>query len=49
VALDSHRLAGVADVQTLMSKELIGVPVEATTLRAGIERSLTIVPVELAS
>ena len=49
VALDGHRLEGIADVQTLMSRELIGVPVEATTLRAGIEHSFTIVPVELAS
>jgi S1-C subfamily serine protease len=49
VTLDGRRLEGVADVQTLMSKELIGTRVEATTLRAGIERRVTIVPVELVS
>jgi S1-C subfamily serine protease len=47
VELGGRRIAGVADVQRLMEDEVIGTHVVATVLRAGLERRLTIVPVEL--
>jgi S1-C subfamily serine protease len=47
VELGGRRVAGVADVQRLMEDDVIGTRVVATVVRAGLERRLTIVPVEL--
>jgi serine protease Do len=47
VELDGRRIAGVADVQRLMEDEVIGVTVVVTVLRAGVERTVAVVPREL--
>ncbi|MBN1528310.1 MAG: trypsin-like peptidase domain-containing protein [Thermoleophilaceae bacterium] len=47
VEVDGTRLERVEDLQRLMVAELIGARVEVRVLRAGVERSLGLVPAEL--
>jgi S1-C subfamily serine protease len=47
LAIDHVALEDATDLQRLMVGERIGRPVEATLLRDGDERTLTVVPEEL--
>jgi S1-C subfamily serine protease len=47
VELAGRRIASVSDVQRVMEDDVVATRVVATVLRAGLERRLTIVPVEL--
>jgi S1-C subfamily serine protease len=49
VELDGRRIAGVADVQRVLADEVIGGRLTAVVLRAGLERRLQVVPVELGT
>ncbi|HEY6761442.1 MAG TPA: trypsin-like peptidase domain-containing protein [Baekduia sp.] len=47
LALDGHRVTGVADVQAAMEADVIDTRVVATVLRDDLERQLVVVPTEL--
>jgi S1-C subfamily serine protease len=47
VAIDGEPVHGVNDLQRLMTGERIGVPVELTLVRAGVERPARLTPEEL--
>jgi S1-C subfamily serine protease len=47
LTIDGVRLEDASDLQRLMVGERIGRPIEATVLRGGAERSMTLVPREL--